>query len=74
MKQIINGIDETQRNKGKTTSDLVREMTRTNAQEYDFVSYVDHVWNTIGAELIRRGVTEKDLHNSIKKYRAVKIS
>ena len=80
MTQIIIRVDDTlkenfarlSRNEGKTTSQLMREMMEKYVQEHDFSTYVDHVWDTISSELKKRGVTEKDLHNSIKKYRAEK--
>ena len=57
---------------GKNASQVMREMMERYVKEHDFASHIDEVWNTISEKLKSRSITEKDMHNSIKKYRKEK--
>lgn len=57
------------RQEGKTVSQTLREVMEEYVENHDIGTYVDSVWNRIGDEFKRKGVTEKQIDKAIRQRR-----
>ena len=62
-------FDRLARKKGKTSSEVIRELMDDYIERYDMRGYLDSVWNEISAEFKRRNITQKDINRTIKEVR-----
>lgn len=60
------------RMEGKTASMKVRELVSSYLEENDFSRMVGDLWDRSSRKLRRKGYTEKDVKEAIKKVRAGK--
>jgi len=60
------------RAEGKNLSDIVRELLIKYTKERDMSSYIDNLWDKIGADLSKNKISETDIEKTIKKVRAKK--
>ncbi|MEW5815406.1 MAG: CopG family transcriptional regulator [Spirochaetota bacterium] len=78
--QLIVRIDKNMKQKfstiarieGKTVSTKVRELVSSYIEENDFSRVVGDLWNRTSRKLKKKGYTEKDVKDAIKKVRATK--
>jgi len=57
---------------GKNVSTLVREVLENYIRDHDMASYVDDLWNRIGATLKAKGKGQEDIEIAIGQTRAEK--
>lgn len=57
------------RMEGKTTSQIMRELIETYLREHDIGSYIDDLWNRVGADLRLKGVTPRDIQGAVRAAR-----
>jgi predicted DNA-binding protein len=55
--------------KGKTTSQMVRELIEEYIREKDLATHVDDLWDRIGGELSSKGTKQGDINRAIKESR-----
>ena len=60
------------RQEGKTTSTVVRELIEEYIRERDISSYIDGLWDRIGAKMRSKRVRPEDLPRIIREARAKK--
>lgn len=63
-------VSKLARAEGKSLSGLVRELLERYARERDISSYIDDLWNRIGARLARNGVSISDIERVIAEVRS----
>lgn len=64
-----NKLNLVARREGKTSSDVVRELVSDYINERDMSAYIEDLWERIGKQFIRHGITEKDIKKAIKDVR-----
>lgn len=57
---------------GKSLSELVRSVLLQYTKERDVSTYIDGLWDRIGAELTENRVSESDIEEVIKRVRVEK--
>ncbi len=78
--QMIVRIDPTLKNKvsdfakaeGKNVSEIVRELLESYVKNRDISSYIDDLWDRIGAKFKKQGFGSDDIDSIIQKVRAEK--
>ncbi len=60
------------RQEGKTTSTVVRELIEEYIRDRGIASYIDGLWDRIGAKMRSKGVRREDLPRIIREARAKK--
>lgn len=60
------------RQEGKTASQAVRELVESYVKERDISAYIGDLWDRIGAEFKRKGITQAKIDVAIKQARAEK--
>jgi predicted DNA-binding protein len=55
---------------GKTVSEVVRELLEEYVKTRDIDSYIDDLWDRIGAKLASNGIGPKDVKRVIRDVRA----
>jgi len=63
-------VSKLARAEGKSLSGLVRELLERYARERDISSYIDDLWNRIGARLAQNGVSISDIERVIAEVRS----
>jgi predicted DNA-binding protein len=57
------------RREGKTASQLVRELIEGFIKDKDIGTYIDDLWDRVGASLRSKQVTRKDVGKAVKEVR-----
>jgi predicted DNA-binding protein len=78
--QMIVRIDPALKNKvsnfakaeGKNVSEIVRELLESYVKNRDIGSYIDDLWDRIGAKIKKQGFGPDDIDSIIQKVRAEK--
>lgn len=65
-------LDRLAKLEGKTTSQMVRELIEEQLNERDIGTYIDDLWDRIGAKLKSKGAREADINRAIKEVRKSK--
>ncbi len=68
-RELKDKVNRFARAEGKTTSDVVRELLEDYVSSRDIATYVDGLWERIGAQLERQGVTAERISGSIQEVR-----
>lgn len=62
------------RRRGKTTSEVVREMMDEYVERHDMRGYLSKLISDIGEDFKKQGITQADIDRTIKEVRAEKRS
>ncbi len=63
-------FDRIARRRGKSSSEVIRELVDGYIERHDMRGYLKTLWDDIGADLKEKGYTVKDVDRVIKEVRA----
>lgn len=66
---LKNKVTRLAKAEGKNLSELVRELLEKYTKERDMSSYIDDLWDRIGDNFTRDGISESDIEAAIKQAR-----
>ena len=69
---IKNRFSKLVRAEGKIPSQALRELIEDYIRERDTCSYIDDLWNRIGAKLGSEGVQQRDVRRATKEERKIR--
>ena len=58
------------KSEGKNLSELVRELLEKYTKERDMAGYIDSLWDKIGMDLTKNGISESDIEKAIEQTRS----
>lgn len=66
---LKNRLNIVARSEGKSSSDVVRELVSDYISERDLSAFIDELWESIGKQIRKSGIKEKDINKIIKEVR-----
>lgn len=67
---LKNKVSQLAKAEGKNLSEIVRELLVNYTKERDMSTYIDNLWNRIGADFSQNNISEKDIEAAIKQVRS----
>ncbi len=62
-------FDRMARRRGKSSSEVIRELVDGYIERHDMRGYLAPIWDEISADFKKRNITQKDINEAIKEVR-----